>query len=567
MHAAARRALAVTGGLQGLAFWLLTDHWPDDPRRAALFVAGTTFLLVSALVLHFARSGVQRARLLALATGTGLVFAAVAGWVGWQLPGADAPHAGDANRVQSFAVAGGIALYALGPFLQIFQASGRLRFPYPDLVRHAWNNFFVAGLGLLFALALWIVLALWAGLFELIGVDFFEDLFFDDPFYSAITGAALAYGVAAGHESHRVIATLRGLTQALFRGLAPLLAAVTLAFLASLPFTGLVPLFEADSAASIVMGWIAAHLLLLNAIYLDGSEKPPLATPLRRLVEAGALLAPALAAIGLYAIWLRIEQHGLTPDRMFAAVISGVLALYSVGYATAVALRGEPWLPALRRVNETFAWGVIAICLALHTPLLDPIAWSLRSQLGRLASGSVQPEEFDYAFLRFELGGAGHAALEALGTDEVHAEQVERVLALDHYWRWQAGSTPASFARIPADSPWPDGLLEALRTGSAGFLQVCETANPCLVVGVDLDGDGRQEQLVAHPNTAKRASVLGRDGPDQPWKTLGAMQGPGDDWSDPSWLHAIGAGEATPIPPRHRDLELANGRAVFVPSY
>jgi hypothetical protein len=150
---------------------------------------------------------------------------------------------------------------------------------------------------------------------------------------------------------HRVIATLRGLTQALFRAVAPLLAAVTLGFLATLPFTGLEPLFAARSAASIVMGWIAAHAVFLNAVYLDGSERPPYAPLVRRLVEAGTAAAPALAAIGLYAIALRIEQHGLTPERVFAGVSSAVLGLYALGYAGAALLRGEPWMPHLRSVN------------------------------------------------------------------------------------------------------------------------------------------------------------------------------------------------------------------------
>jgi hypothetical protein len=91
------------------------------------------FVVLSALVLHFARSGRDGTRLLALAVSTGLVFAVVSLWIGWQLPPKGAGFEGDASRVSTWILASGVALYALGPFLQIYQVTGTPRFPYSEL--------------------------------------------------------------------------------------------------------------------------------------------------------------------------------------------------------------------------------------------------------------------------------------------------------------------------------------------------------------------------------------------------------------------------------------------------
>ena len=164
--------MATLGGLQGLALWVLVERWPESPHLAAVFTALVYFVTVSALVGHLARTGRNRGRLLALAGGSGLAFGLVALWVGWQLPPEGAAYAGDEARVVTWILAGAIALYMLGPFLQIGQETGHARFPYPELYRHSWNNFFIALMGVLYASALWTVLVLWGELFALVGLPF-----------------------------------------------------------------------------------------------------------------------------------------------------------------------------------------------------------------------------------------------------------------------------------------------------------------------------------------------------------------------------------------------------------
>jgi hypothetical protein len=430
----------------------------------------------------------------------------------------------------------------------------------------------VAALGALFAGTLWAVLLLWKELFDLIGISAFEQLFTRTWFAYPVTGGGLAYGLAAGRESERVLAALRGITQSLFRALLPLVAAVTLAFLLSLPFTGLEPLFATQRAAAILLAWVAAFALLLNAVYLDGTAAPPYPRALRRLAECGVLALPILAAIAGYAVHLRTAQYGLTPDRFVAWVATGLLGAYALGYAGAVLRRGAPWLPLLARVNVTLAWVVVAVAFALHTPLLDPLRWSVESQIARLARGAVAPEAFDFPFLRFELGARGYRALQGLAQEPSGAEPArERELArlaleLTERWEWEEqrkrGFAPFEVVRLGS---WPPGLAEALaRERSTLGLRGCGPEWRCVSFPLDLDGDGRAEELVFN-EVYPTAIMLWRSGGPARWERAGRLWGPEQSVETEALLRAIEAGRVEPRRPPFRDLWVEGQRFYWLP--
>ncbi len=576
-----RRGLAIVGGAQGLALWLLTESWPEGVVWRAWATGALYFIVASGLVLHFARSGHARARLLVLAAATGLAFGAVAVWVGLQLPPEGARSGGDDQRVMTWALGAPIALYVLGPFLQVFQATGRARFPYPDLYRFSWNNFFIAVLGLVYTGALWAVLLLWSQLFDLIGIGFFEDLFTEEVFVFIATGAAIGYGLAAARENERVIGALRGLTQALLRAVLPLLAAVTIAFLLTLPATGLEPLFGAKSAASVLLWWLVFGVVFLNAVYLDGERMPPYGRWIRRLVEAGILATPLLGGLALYAVWLRIDQHGLTPERMYAALLAVVLGLYASGYAVAVVLRAPPWLGHVRQVNVIVAWLWVGLAFAVHTPLLDPLRISLDAQLRRLEEARVDPLEFDFAYLRFHLGARGAAALDELAArgdwPTVVSSRIAHAQSDEYYELAVEDERPPfraqDWERIPESAPWPDALAEAIRREARGEwqLQLCSDgqADACLVMAYDLDGDGVDEELaVVQRIDTVIGFVFARRG-DAGYARVGKLG------SDSSGRRGVGAakalvdelrrGEIAPVAPRYSDLEVDGRRWRFSP--
>ena len=47
-----------------------------------------------------------------------------------------------------------------------------------------------------------------------------------------------------------------------------------------------------------------------------------------------------LVALAAYGLWLRVDQHGWTPERIFAAACVLVAACYALGYLVSAALSG-----------------------------------------------------------------------------------------------------------------------------------------------------------------------------------------------------------------------------------
>ena len=570
-----RATLALVGAAQGLALWLLVEQWPEAHAARAAAAALLTFLAVSTLVFHFAWTGRDRGRLIARAVGVGAVYAAVAGWVGWQVPVDLVLHRGDEQRVFTWTLALLVTLYVLGPFLQIFHRTGRLHFPYEDLFLHGWNNFFIALVGQLFVSALWLVLLLWGALFDLVGIDFFEDLFSEEPFVYGVTGGAAGFGIALGRESERVIATLRGITLAVFRGLLPLVSFVALIFLATLPFPGLDVLWSTNHASQLLLTWVALTVLFLNAVYQDGSGRDPLPALLRRLVEAAFVAMTVYVAIAVYGLALRIGQYGLTPRRVWVGMAAVVLGGYALGYLIAVVRRGDPWLRAVRAVNLVVALIVVALGLLAHTPVLDPLAWSARSQFDRIASGRVPAAEFDYGTLYFKLGKVGYEKFEQLEALADHPEiatireQAALARSFENYYAWQrARKVDAGIGRFELLAPglaWPDGLREAVQQMAIETIGApCSDVTDCSGRPVEIDGSPPEEWIVVLGQDAwGQASVFALDAAGK-WRRIGALES-GQPLLGPELVEALRAGDFEPVPPLHDDVSIGGRRYRIAP--
>ena len=529
-----RIVLAGVGAAQGIAFWLLIENWPKERGVGALFAGLLTFLSVATVVSHFAWTGRSYGRLLALACGTAGVYSAVAFWVGRQLPSAGDAFQGDDQRVFTWIATSLTTLYVLGPFLQIYQASGRRRFPYQALFLHSWNNFFVALVGLLFVGSLWAVLGLWAALFGLVEVEFFSEFFSEELFIYTVTGGAAGLGIGLGRESQRVIETLRGITLAVFRILLPLTSFVALLFIATLPFTRLDPLWGTGHASPILLSWIALTVLFLNAVWQDGSGPPPYPRALIRLVEASIVSMVLYAIISVYGTSLRIGQHGLTPPRFYALLFGVILGLYAIGYAAAVLRRSPGWLAGIPGVNLVMALTLVALGLLLHTPLLDPLSWSARSQFARLAEGRTRASDFDYGYLQFRLGRAGAARLAALEALEDHPEiasiregiRTAREAASHFEWQRIHGPEirPEDFTIYPPGSVWPGGLFDAIRRVSSAWVTPCHEGESCAVLPLNVDREAGDEYVVLLGTTGSAQLLAFLRDEMGAWRYLGEYQ-------------------------------------------
>jgi hypothetical protein len=320
-----------------------------------------------------------------------------------------------------------ICFYALFIAQSLLLASvrtGRIRADYATYFDVAWSQAVQIGLGLLFAALLWGVVALGAGLFSIIGFGAFwravESRWFILPLIT--TGFALSVNVTDLRV--HLLRTSRSLFLTLAAWLSPLLTLLTLAFLTTLPFTGLQALWHTHRGGEYLVGAAFVHVLLINAVFGDGTPGTESARLLRWSASAACVLLTPLVATAAYGALARIGEYGLTPARIFLLADILVVGTYAVGYAASL-LRSSMWLGGLRPTNIGAAWLVVALILLLWSPVLDPARIAVDDQLARLRSGRTPASQFDFAFMQ-RAGRYGRAALRDLQTHYVgrDAEQV-----------------------------------------------------------------------------------------------------------------------------------------------
>jgi hypothetical protein len=307
-------------------------------------------------------------------------------------------------------------------------------------------------------------------------------------------------------------------------------------------------------AGGMLLAAAAALTVLINATYQDGAREgyPPLL--LRWTATAAALLLFPLIVLAAYGIALRIGQYGLTPERIYAVACLVVGCAYAVGYAWAAVAPGR-WMLRLERVNVTVAHLVVLILLLLFSPLVDPVRLSVGDQVGRLRSGAVTPDAFDYTFLRFDSGRWGRAALTKLAQDADPAIQRRAVAAQ----RRETRSGPPPRDELdrrkllqPVDAALPTDFLAQAWSQADEPAVECEPACPALLR--DLDGDGVAEIIVFQ---RYGRPVYSRTAPSG-WRRSGRLAGgcPGD-------ADAVRAGRFA-IEPAQGSAVVVNGRRLVL---
>ncbi|MDX1487769.1 MAG: DUF4153 domain-containing protein, partial [Acidiferrobacterales bacterium] len=547
--------------------------WPSDPQKAALLAALFAFVLISGLAFQLIWQGKRLTRLVVLSGALGVVWSLVALWVWWQLPPAGVPYAGDGYRVATFVMAAILGVYILLPFARIYYETGRFSFPYTELFRHSWNMPFIVAIGVLFVGLYWTLVILWAELFRILGVSFFRDVFYSAPFVHITSYTTFGIGLAIGKESHGVINTLRSITLQVFRILMPLLAFIALLFLAALVFTGLQPLWGTRAASPLLLNLLVLSVLFINAVFQDGSGERPYPTWVRRGVEGMLITMPIFAGLILYSIGLRIQQYGFTPDRVYVVLAGIVFLLYGLGYAAAVLQRGTVWIGLIRPINIGVALFVVALAIAVHTPVLDPLGWSARNQYQRLIEGKVDATDFDYGALRFLMGRVGYAKLDALEKIEGHPnallirQQVAYTKEAKSYYatreRRPAGqSVPMNLTGrlevLPKGAEAPEILLQAIVVKHRSGAETCMRVAGCLLYAINLDADPEPEYLLIPPLESYDAVAVFDQGAGG-WENIGALVLRRGAWVKPvELIDKLRASEIELITPTYRDIRIGD---------
>lgn len=410
------------GLVLGLAAWLSLDLMaashpllPGILAVDALFLVWVTLsasmpISMMLLVQRPGQPGLWLQGLILAALVSGLAL-----WAGWT---SHAPHIDRVPIRAWFGLSIGALLLLILPFFQSFLRHRALRVRYTDLFEFAWHNALRLLLSAAFLLLCWGLMLLWAKLFDMIGIAFFSHLFTNRFFVPVFSGLAVAAGMLIGRNLDGPVHSLRQVIFSLFFGLLPLLSLGCVIFsaaaLSSIVSAGLESLWQAGVSGHALLALVAVMTLMINAVYQDGSQAPNYGRVVRWLVHAGILTLPLLAGLALYALQLRLAQHGFSQLRLAGLLLGGLLTLHATGYALAVLLPGRDRLSAMKPVNVIAAWVTIVMLVLVNSPVLDLHRLTVDQQFERLLKGDVSPQDFDLKHIRYDSGRYGVLALDAL---------------------------------------------------------------------------------------------------------------------------------------------------------
>ncbi|WP_340679551.1 DUF4153 domain-containing protein [Paraglaciecola sp.] len=383
-------------------------------------------------------------------------------------------------------------------YAQNFSHNTSLR--YHLLFRYSWRNFLTLGLSLLFTLCVWILLELWAQLFKVIGIDFFEALFASKWFYYPILSLAFGFGVIIFRSQMQIIDTLTRIQQSLMKFLLIILSLVSLLFLATLPFTGLTLLWNTGSGSVLILTMQGLILFFLNAVYQDEPNSRPYPLIVHRFVYLTVALLPIYSVIVFYGLYQRIEQYGWTVDRAWGLVLWGIFGLFSLGYLWGIVKHKDNWLHHLSRVNVRMGLLVLTVMLLVNSPVLDFRKITVNSQLAKLTQNQLKPEDMDLHYFRYSLAQPGYLALQEL--KQQHTDNVELQLKIDNLYLPQHENKAMEQAQfvarltIYAEQPIPESLLDALYTFAAKDVWQLNLLQQGWLLEVDLDQDSVNDYLL-----------------------------------------------------------------------
>ncbi len=398
--------MALVGALAGFFLWFLPYELTNIVENDRLILVLSAFTGGFFVVL-LAAMGPLRPRIAGVvALSLALVAAALLFWASYRYEDISG-FLETGYVVVAFLVLLSIPL----PFLLAGLSPGEGWRNYPALFNHAWQILVRYLVAWAFTGAFWLVLMLSAVALNIVGLKVIERALEIDSVPFVLTGLVLGLGMAMVHEFRAYVSPFLALR--LLSLLLPMVLLVSAVFLLSIPFKGLSNLFGDVSAAGTLVAMAMIGVMLVAAV-LDADEENGATLPvLVWSARVMALILPFLGGLAAWALWLRVVQHGWTPNRLAAAVAVLVVLGYGLAYGFAV-LRGAGWRQHIRRANITMALGVVALAALWLTPVLNGERLSVNSQMARFMDGRISVEALDVLAMEYDWGRAGKAGLERL---------------------------------------------------------------------------------------------------------------------------------------------------------
>lgn len=557
--------------LQGaLLYWLYragTDKvWPATVPT--LFIP-LVLVLVLCPVLLVVSLGHLEARRTALWIGGATLLVAALGWYdGWRTIRVAADGVAPSPLLAVHLVAG---LFIAQTLVAAASLERRRIASYPAYFDAAWKLAVQVVFSAGFVGAVWLVLNMGGELFKLIKLDFIDRLLRHAWFNIPVIVFSFACAIHVTDVRPAIVRGIRSLILVLMAWLLPVVTILVGGFLVSLPFTGLAPLWATRHAAAVLLGAAALLVLMINAAWQNGEALPTVAAPVRWSARVAALLLAPLVLIAAWALHLRVDDYGWTDERVVAAACIVVAACYAGGYLVA-AIRAAS-LARIAAVNIATAFVVLAMTLALFSPLLDPARVSVNSQLARLVSGKVAPDKFDFAYLRFSGQRYGNEALARLSAQASGPQAAAiragaaRALALKSRWETQretpliAAARQANLSVWPRGATLPAGVLDFKPAERSAYLVprcLRKAGVLCDAYIIDLAGSGTPDVLVVGSTRDGGAAVLHQED-DKTWRVIETLP---PQLAGCAWFRSrMIAGQFKTVTPARKAIEIG-GRVV-----
>ncbi len=494
-----RWGMIFIGLLQGTLCYLLMTYLAPHNDGWLFYGMPATIAITSALLLTVV-SFKQRALWYWMAL-IFVVVLAMSVWLKWQVEDSDKWRQHEVFMFYGWRLLL-MAMLAL-PWIQYSLHVSREQARYPHFYRQLWLNALTLLIVFVANGLFWLVLLLWSEMFKLVGIPFFSTLFFDTDWFGYVAfGLITALAVVLARTQSRLVTAVQKLLTFIATGLLPLVALLALMFILTLPFTGLEAISQRVSAAGL-MSTLTLLLLLLMAIVREPQKEAlPYPGALRYLIKCSLIVAPIYMLIAGWSLWVRIQQYGWTPERVYGVLVVVVLLVWSFGYLASILRRGRNPLELQGPVILGVSLLALGLLVLLSSPVIDAWRISVNSHMGLYHSGKIKPDQVSLYMLDHS-GKPGRAALEALQKDVAFNQDSKRRRDLNSLLQGRrdpvkelTATQLVSKVVIAPGSQKPDDAFWAFVKTQGYRITSCAEQNACVLVSQDLNADGHPEQVL-----------------------------------------------------------------------
>lgn len=499
-----RVAVVLAGALQGVICYVITWYieyakLPSDTLWLMCVVPAT---VVMTTTLSLAMTSFRKPFLWLSLGMIGAAVAGMGGWLKWSVAGLD--NWDTRNAVLLFGFHLLLMTLLLLPWLQRRLETAPTDAFYRDFNDKNWHNALTFLLVFVSNGLFWLVLFLWTELFKLIGISFFDRLFFNsDWFISVAIGVVSASAAVLARMQVRLILALQNLLTLIATGLLPLMAALALLFIGILPFVGLEAVSARISAAGLLTTLALLLLLLVTVVWHPQRQKLPYFSPLRGMIHLAVIIAPAYPVLAGWALWLRIAQYGWSPERLYGVLITIVALVWTVGFCLSVLFYHRD--PQRLQAHITPTTGLLALIflVLVHTPVLDPWRISVESHMARYQDGRINADQVSLYMLS-NTGRKGREAMQMLQNDPQFNSNPKRQREINGLLSGNAGEAGKMTAamlekqiQLAPGMARPDKALWQAMLSNQYRFESCDSAQSnCLLMPLDLNSDGKPEAVL-----------------------------------------------------------------------